>query len=177
MFCPNCGFKLESSNKFCPECGNSIPSTETENKIEKEETPEQIKPKRKKHKPMFAVVLTIVFVIGLVGGGLLLFGDKLFSESEENIITTGYWVKDPNYGWFDDGDDALLFAPINNNETFDGIIMMTTEYILPYIIGEDGTITVFSYGCSLIIQPILTIGTMYLFWKLQLEKAKTAVNI
>ena len=141
MFCPNCGFKLESSNKFCPECGNSISTTGTENKIEKKETPEPQKTNKKKHKPMFAVVLTIVFVIGLVGGGLLLFGDKLFSESEENIITTGYWVKDPNYGWFDDGDDALLFAPINNNETFDGIIMMTTEYILPYIIGEDGTVS------------------------------------
>lgn len=140
MFCPNCGYKIEESSKFCPECGKSIPTTETENKIEKKETPEPKKPNKKKHKPMFAVVLTIVFVIGLVGGGLMLFGDKIFSKSYEDILTTGYW----RYGDKDESD-ILLFRTVDNNETFDGI-MIIDEDIIPYIIGDDGTVTGFGYS-------------------------------
>ncbi|MBR2883314.1 MAG: zinc-ribbon domain-containing protein [Clostridia bacterium] len=63
-------------------------------------------------------------------------------------ITTGYWVIDTNYKISDEyegGVDALRFAPIDNNETFDGIMLMTNEFDFPYIIGEDGTITVFNY--------------------------------
>jgi len=139
MFCPNCGFKLESSNKFCPECGNSIPTTETENKTKNKETPEQIKPKRKTHKHALAVVLTIVFVIGLVGGGLLLFGDKLFSKSYEDVLTTGYWVTGE--------DETFFFRSVDNNDTFDGIFIQDGSDIGTYIMGDDGTVTLF--GCLL----------------------------
>ena len=88
---------------------------------------------------MLAVVLTIVFVIGLVGG-LLLFGDKFFPKSYEEILTTGYWT-------FGDNDESyiLLFRTVDNNETFDGI-MIIDEEIIPYIIGDDGKVTGFGYS-------------------------------
>lgn len=161
--CPNCGKTVEET-RFCPECGCSLPSAETEIKIRTNETSERIAKKKSKRNPVLTIILIIALVAGLAGGVLLLFGDKIFPESYEDIqkeesnisskscaeiLTTDYWIIDTNYYEFDGGTDALLFREVENNSTFDGIIMMTTEYVLPYIIDEDGTITVFGFSYNL----------------------------
>lgn len=153
MFCPNCGNEIKPGAKFCNGCGQPVVvKSEEDNKSEEIESKEQ--PVKKSVEKKYTGFIVLLVVLGIVFVGLVVAyftidapqippddntestNGEATELSDENILTSGYW--------YSDYIGNILFRRVENNSTFNGIVIMDEEdEVFPYKLDENGNITVY----------------------------------